>query len=71
MRTQWQGEVFEIETWFIPDATEKIALTEMMKTISDEQRAEILKRKLLRRESGAGKHQLSSFAIYSEVLGLE
>lgn len=70
MRTPWEGESFEIETWFVPEAKEKLAFVEMMKNISEEQRTRILELKLERKKNGVDKKTLSSFEIYKKVLGI-
>lgn len=69
MRTPHVGDMWEIETWFMPDATEKIAFAEKMKSISQAQRDEIMRLKQKRRTDGVDKHTLSSFDIYKQVLG--
>lgn len=69
MRTPHEGESWEIETWFLPEAREKIAFTEIMQSITQEQRGEILKLKLERKRSGTSKQKLSSYEIYKKVTG--
>lgn len=71
MRTSWEGEMFEIETWFMPDAGKEIAFAERMRNLSEKERREILELKLRRKRDGVGKKQLSSFQIYQQVLGPE
>ena len=70
MRTPWEGESFEIETWFVPEAKDKLAFVEMMKNISDGQRKKISELKLERKKNGINKKTLSSFEIYKKVLGI-
>jgi predicted nucleotidyltransferase len=69
MRTPWEGEMFEIETWFLPEAAEQLAFVEKIKKISPEQRRKIIELKLKRKQSGTSKTELSSFNIYKSVLG--
>lgn len=69
MRTPWEGESFEIETWFLPEAADQLAFVEKMKKISPEQKQKILELKLKRKQSGTSKAELSSFDIYNDVLG--
>ncbi len=68
MRTPWENESFEIETWFVPEAKEKLDFVEMMKNISVEQKQKILELKLERKKNGVDKKKLSSFEIYKKVL---
>ncbi len=70
MRTPWEGDSFEIETWFVPEAKEKLDFVEKMKNISHEQRQKILELKLERKNNGIDKKKLSSFEIYKKVLGV-
>ena len=71
MRTPWGDEIFEIETWFVPEAKDKFDFVEMMKNISNEQKQEILKLKLERKEKGIDKKELSSYEIYKRVLNIQ
>ncbi len=70
MRTPWEGEVFEIETWFVPEAKGSLDFIETMKNISDKQKQEILELKLERKKKGVDKNKLSSYQIYKKVLGI-
>lgn len=70
MRTPFDGKLFEIESWFLPTAKEELKLVETMKNINEEQKQKILQLKLNRKKKGISKHQLSSFEIYKQVLGL-
>lgn len=70
MKTPWENEMFEIETWFIDDAKDKIDFVEYMKNISPEQIDEILKLKIKRKIENIDKKKLSSFDIYKKVLCL-
>lgn len=69
MRLPWEGESFEIEAWFLPEAEENLAFVEKMKNITPEQRQKILELKLQRKEARKNKKQLSSFEIYKQVIG--
>lgn len=70
MKLPWEGESFEIETWFMPEAKDKIAFTQMMKNISPEQRQRIIDLKLDRKLKKIDKQDTSSFDIYKKILGL-
>jgi len=64
MKTPFDGQAFEIETWFLPEIDKQLEFVEMMKNITEEQKQEIIRLKLNRRS----KHKLSSFEIYKQVL---
>ena len=69
MKIPWEGQLFEIETWFLPEAKDQLDFVEKMKNITEEQRQQILELKLKRKEDGVGKKSLSSFDIYNQILG--
>ncbi len=68
MKIPFKDSMWEIETWFLPEAEEKISFTKMMKNISNEQRNEIIKMKEERRKNNIDKKTLSSYEIYKKVL---
>jgi len=70
MKTSFENQNWEIETWFLPEASEKLSFTEMMKNISKNQKEDILKMKMERKKNNIDKKNLSSFEIYQKVLGL-
>ena len=70
MKTSFENQNWEIETWFLPEASEKLSFTEMMKNISKTQNEDILKMKMERKKNNIDKKNLSSFEIYQKVLGL-
>ena len=65
-RREWNGKVWEIETWFLESADEKLELVKKLKAMNSETREKIILEKKIRSESGDTKHDISSFDIYQK-----
>ena len=63
-RREWQGQNWEIETWFVTKLGDQLDLVKKLKHISEEDKKSILEKKKQRSLSGVTKHHLSSWEIY-------
>ncbi|MFC1789958.1 hypothetical protein ACFLZP_00570 [Patescibacteria group bacterium] len=64
------GVKWEIEVWFLEDASKQLNYNNFLKSkITEQNRIKILEKKYLRDTSNTSKHKLSSYEIYEQVLG--
>jgi len=62
---------WEIEVWFIENATEQLNYHKLLESkLNEQNRIKILQAKHLRKTSNLSKHSLSSYEIYEQILGV-
>ena len=65
-----EGVKWEIEVWFLEDASKQIDYNKFLESkITEQNRIKILGAKYLRDTSKTSKHKLSSYEIYEQILG--
>lgn len=72
LKAEVEGIKWEIEVWFLEDVSKQLEYNELLKSkINEDNRIEILKAKHERETSNTSKHNLSSYEIYKQVIGLQ
>jgi len=65
----FNGRKWEVEIWFNKEhSKDQIELEQKLKELPSDKKAEIIKLKAKREESGLDKHSLSSFNIYKDFI---
>lgn len=71
LKAEVEGVKWEVEVWFLDNVSEQLKYNQLLKSkINKDNRMEILKAKHERETSNTSKHNLSSYEIYRQVLGL-